>query len=816
MARIDIGSTGFQAVKSQAAEIVRRLGSVNRASAVLTSVAGGNNSIYPNRLHALLGEERTKTVNSRTFELIKVALANLEQAGEFSQPEKPEAVEFTRALAERWKTSSRTTEELNRFAKELSQPVGVIRHTLNVSGVLTQFPEVGHGSSAELPATSPENRPGAEKPKQPDFSFQDDAVSKCLAVFRRDPKRKAGLVVPTGGGKTDIALRVAVATLKERSDANARVIWVTHRRALRDQARDRLQVMLGRHVKGLTPEDIRLFGDQIEFVMLKDLDAAISNIGSGLRLIIIDEAHHAAAVSYDPAFELDPSVPVLALTATPNRTDGLPIRIDEIAFSITFRELTERGVILRPVIERFPIENFDWSDDAIDRLAGHILAGGGERYHKVLVIAPQVEKVVRIHDLIKKRLADEDASFFAPEDVHYISAHGNSSGTSNEAFLAEFRQKENAIIVSAQLLLEGYDDPLVDTVVITYRTESVIMLMQAAGRCVRYSPGKKNAYVIQAADERIAYFFDHRWLYQDLSDFPRPQLFDYAFTDPEDRERQVRELLARQSIPTARVEELILEVNTLPLSSEFQLLFAGEPYYGKPVDFDHLGRWHVCLMTPNTRAPYVDVYNGLCALGRRAAEINVDNLIRTTASSHGIVESKSPSSNWILLFSLALSLQKALMEVHDIDRTHYHPGGRVRPENRATSWLKYVCFRHSPKLAQAILDFTAEAINAEAVREDIIRNPGRYAALVRQPLPIGGYEVFCLAQSEFDYLVNVRNELIARLNSVSGAMRWADYRAWLLSQSSLILPVRVYDYLGFLTRREDWDTNLLNLKPYET
>ena len=52
------------------------------------------------------------------------------------------------------------------------------------------------------------------------------------------------------------------------------------------------------------------------------------------------------------------------LTATPNRTDDLPIGIDEIAYSITYRELFERGVIIEPTIEDpLTIDGFDWDND---------------------------------------------------------------------------------------------------------------------------------------------------------------------------------------------------------------------------------------------------------------------------------------------------------------------------------------------------------------------------------------------------------------------------------------------------------------------
>jgi superfamily II DNA or RNA helicase len=805
MARIDPTSSEFLAVKSQAAELVRRLGSVNKASNALAEALGGGRGVYPNRLHALLGDETTKTVNERTFRLISEGLGKLQSL--LTEPESAEVTQWTLALVDRWKSSGRSSGALSEFAAEYNLPIAVIRHALEIGGVSLELP-VRHEVAAGA-LTSSERR-------APDYSFQDAAVDRCLAVFPRDSKRRAGLVVPTGGGKTDIALRVALASLKDSFDPGARVIWVTHRRALRDQARDRLQVMLQRHVKGLTQEDIRLFGEQIEFVMLKELPSTITRLGTNLRLIIIDEAHHAAAESYDPAFEIDPAVPVLALTATPNRTDNLPIRIDEIAFSITFRELADRGVILRPTIEPFRVDgfgnaDFEWTDDAIDKLAGRILEGAGTRYHKVLVIAPQIDKVVKLYEGLRKRIAEEESSFFATEDVHYISSHGNSAGTSNEEFLATFRPKQNAIVVSAQLLLEGYDDPLIDTVVITYRTESVIMLMQAAGRCVRYHPEKSAAYVIQSADERMAYFFDHRWLYQDLSDFPRPQLIDREFSGPAEREALVRELLSVHSVPPSRIADIVTEINALPLTAEFQFLLAGEPYYKSPTDFESTSRWHVCVMTPATRAVYVEAYNELCALGRKAAENLPVHLVREVAQRHGVTKSTTPTSPWVLLFSLSQSLQNALMEVHGFDREQYHPGGRVPAANGATSWLKYASFVHRPKLPQAVLDFTADAVNADAVRELLICNPGQHVALVRQPLPIGACEVFALTAAEFDQLTRWRSDLLAKLAAVPGASRWAEFRSWLLQQSQLTLPIRLCDFLGFLTRPDQWAMHVLSL-----
>lgn len=810
MGRVDQTSDEYRAVRAQAAELVRRAGSVNGASALLTERLGQHGTVYPNRLHSLLSEERTKTVNQATFSQIRAGLHALSCEGYFASPLPPDADKLTRIVLDRWNASTGAESEVVRIGEQLEQPPAVIRHILEQAGI--------------APGAVRETLSAGDKARRPDYSFQDAAVEACLSSYRQRPRAKIAAVVPTGGGKTDIALRIALAILKEFDVPTARVIWVTHRLSLKGQARDRLQELVSRQVRGLAPEDIRIFGAQIEFVMLHDLRSTIERLGSAVKLIVVDEAHHAAAASYDVVFEggqpaaseEDPAsygFPVLALTATPNRTDGREIRIDEIAYTITFRELAERGVILRPQIERFPVPDFDWSDASVRRLAEHILTHGGTKYRKVLIIAPQVAKVRKIHDILQDEAQHRD-SFFAAEDIFYIAADGNSEHIANEDFLTEFRKKKSAVIVSAQLLLEGYDDPLIDTVVITYPTQSVVMLMQAAGRCVRYHPDKKEAYVIQA-DDRIHYFFDHRWLYQDISDFPRPQLLDIKYGDAAEREESVRRLLLSHRVPEQRIASVLNEVRALPLAEEFQLILAGAPYYGPPEEFEEKAQWLASVLTKATRRVFVDLFNELCALGRRSGEVVPDVLIRTVAERHAIPSSSSEDSVWVQLFNLGLSVQKAVMEVHEIDREHYSGGGRMRPPNRATSWLKYVTFGLDAKLAPEISEFIADAVNREEIRERLIKSPGADAVLVRQPLPIAGSEVFAFDASGFEKLRRLVLELTNALSAVAPTNRVSATRAWFSSLPEFPLPLRLAELLPLLTRQDFWKANVLTLNNHE-
>src|SRR5260221_248010 len=121
-----------------------------------------------------------------------------------------------------------------------------------------------------------------------------DALADALTSARsvravgRRPGYKAGLVVPTGGGKTRIALRIALRWLEAGDRDDTVVLWVTHRRRLHLQARRALQQLL-RDGEGVPDNAASLFASRIRFIMIGDLAAAIPAAADRLSLIIVDE-----------------------------------------------------------------------------------------------------------------------------------------------------------------------------------------------------------------------------------------------------------------------------------------------------------------------------------------------------------------------------------------------------------------------------------------------------------------------------------------------------------------------------------------------
>src|SRR5262249_20300584 len=148
------------------------------------------------------------------------------------------------------------------------------------------------------------------------------------------------------------------------------------------------------------------------------------------------EAHHAAAKSYQPIFETSFSLQALFLTATPNRTDGLPLGIDSVAYTITFRELAEKHVILIPEFQDFPVRDFDWSADAVRDLADAVIDRAAEMYTKTLVLAPRIERVEDFYATLVEALSQYGDHPLTADDIGFVHGTRNSLACNNEQFLA--------------------------------------------------------------------------------------------------------------------------------------------------------------------------------------------------------------------------------------------------------------------------------------------------------------------------------------------------------------------------------------------
>jgi len=307
----------------------------------------------------------------------------------------------------------------------------------------------------------------------PDFSFQNDAIERVSRCYASERNAKQLLVIPTGGGKTLTALRAVNKMLVDGVIPEGRVVyWVQHLIQLKNQSQRVLDesVSQGQFLGFLEPCHPQLQAT----VKVKMLDAASREFPLERPvLVIIDEAHHSAAASYGAFFQS--SNGVLGLTATPKRLDDNELKFDDIVYSITARELINRGVIVKPIIRQvktntlidaydLDTETSQFDSQARNRFVAEKIMTGRASYTKGILFVRTRDHAIRLTRMLEEynRRYEMNSRY---EHIGYVlGGDENSMGISNDEYLRRFRNTSRALVVNCGVLTEGFDDPTVNAV----------------------------------------------------------------------------------------------------------------------------------------------------------------------------------------------------------------------------------------------------------------------------------------------------------------------------------------------------------------
>lgn len=223
-------------------------------------------------------------------------------------------------------------------------------------------------------------------------------------------------------------------------------------------------------------------------------------------VILVDEAHHALAKSYQRILNRFPKAIVLLFTATPHRTGRT--QLDQIADDIivgqSIHDLTEKG-FLAPFRYFQPPGDFDskllkrgstgdftnesMSQAMSTKIFGHIV----KQYKR---IAPGMQAVVYTYSIDS---AIKIAAEFNSEGISAVEVDGTTSKEKRDLAVRKFREQEIKILVNVNLFTEGVDLPNVDCVIMARPTASLALYLQFSMRCLNPRPGK-TAIIIDHAN----------------------------------------------------------------------------------------------------------------------------------------------------------------------------------------------------------------------------------------------------------------------------------------------------------------------------
>ncbi len=223
-------------------------------------------------------------------------------------------------------------------------------------------------------------------------------------------------------------------------------------------------------------------------------------------VILVDEAHHALAKSYQRILSKFPKAIVLLFTATPHRTGRM--QLDQIADDIivgqSIHELTDKG-FLAPFRYFQPPNDFnskllkrsstgDFTSESMEqamstKIFGHIV----KQYKR---IANGMQAVVYTYSVDS---AIKIAKEFNSEGISAVEVDGTTAKEKRDLVVSKFRNQEIKILVNVNLFTEGVDLPNVDCVIMARPTASLALYLQFSMRCLNPRPGK-TAIIIDHAN----------------------------------------------------------------------------------------------------------------------------------------------------------------------------------------------------------------------------------------------------------------------------------------------------------------------------
>ena len=326
--------------------------------------------------------------------------------------------------------------------------------------------------------------------------MQKEAVEK-LNFFRKNNQSKALCIAATGSGKTYLAA-IDIKNFKAK-----RALFIVHRENILIKAKESFENIISNKSCGLYTGNKKELEKDYIFATIQTLSSNYENFSQKeFDYIVVDEAHHISANSYEKVIEYFKPSFLLGLTATPNRSDKKSIYdiFDEnIACDIRLNDALENSLITPfHYYGISDIESIDYSEIDLSKI--DLLA-------KLLMVNRRVDFIIEKMNFYgfsgnkRKALAfcvSKEHAFYMSEEFNkrgVVSTYltSNDSIEKREKIIKELEDDKCSlqVIFSVDIFNEGIDIPSINTVLMLRPTNSAIIFVQQLGRGLRKSDKKE-------------------------------------------------------------------------------------------------------------------------------------------------------------------------------------------------------------------------------------------------------------------------------------------------------------------------------------
>jgi superfamily II DNA or RNA helicase len=229
--------------------------------------------------------------------------------------------------------------------------------------------------------------------------------------------------------------------------------------------------------------------------------------GKSFGLVIVDEAHHVPAASFNKVMLTMPARYRLGLTATPKRNDGLTDilhwHFGSILENIETADLAARGLVAKPRVEWMntnwegPSKHLEWP------LFINKMTKNQDRNHQILERVERAAKDGRQILVLSDRVrhCEEMADALRQRGIKAEALVGKLSKTARAAILEATQSGEVRVLTATTIADEGLDLPSLDTVVLCTPTKAMGRVQQRVGRIMRPSASKQEPLIIDVVDQ---------------------------------------------------------------------------------------------------------------------------------------------------------------------------------------------------------------------------------------------------------------------------------------------------------------------------